>query len=113
MINHPDFFMVKRILHIGIPNSLENSIFQIGKILVQGIVAGLGTSAITANAIAGTIGTFGIIPGSAMGLALITVLGRCMGARDYDGVKIYTKNLIKLAYIAVGILNLILIIILL
>lgn len=90
--------MIKRILRIGVPNGLENSVFQIGKILVQGIMDGLGTSAITANAISGTIANLGILPGAAMGLALITVVGRLMGACDYEGVKQYTFKLMKLTY---------------
>jgi putative MATE family efflux protein len=102
MINLP---MIRKILHIGVPNGLENSVFQIGKILVQGIIAGLGTSAITANAVASTVGGIGVLPGSAMCLALITVVGRCVGARDYDGVKYYTKKLLKYTYISMGIIN--------
>lgn len=95
---HVDIMMIKRILRIGVPNGLENSVFQIGKILVQGITAGLGTSAITANAIAGAIGSIGVLPGSAMGLALVTVVGRCVGAGDYEGVKLYTRKLLKSVY---------------
>jgi putative MATE family efflux protein len=101
----PDFSMIKRILRIGVPNGLENSVFQVGKILVTGIVAGLGTSAITANAVAGTLGGFGVLPGNAIGLALITVVGRCIGARDYEGVKHYTFKLMKLAYLAMAAVN--------
>ena len=101
--------MIKRILHIGIPNGLENSAFQIGKILVQGIVAGLGTSAITANAVAATVGGLGVLPGSAVGLALITVVGRCIGAQDFDAVKRYTYRLMRIAYIGMAVINLALI----
>jgi putative MATE family efflux protein len=107
-----DLNMIKKILHIGIPNGLENSVFQIGKILVQGIIAGLGTSAITANAVAGTIGGFGVLPGSAVSLALITVVGQCMGAGDYDGIKNYTKRLMKYSFIIIIILNLLIILML-
>jgi putative MATE family efflux protein len=104
--------MIKRILRIGIPNGMENSVFQIGKILVQGIIAGLGTSAITANAIAGSIGGLGVLPGSAMGLALITVVGQCVGARDYDGVKRYTYKLLKIAYMIMAVINVLIILLL-
>lgn len=104
-----DFYMIKRILRIGVPNGLENSVFQIGKILVQGIIAGLGTSAITANAIAGTIGNLGTLPGSAMSLALLTVVGQCVGAGDYNAVKLYTRKLLKLAYKLMVGLNIIII----
>lgn len=34
-----DWPMIKRILQIGVPNGLENGMFQIGKILVQSLVA--------------------------------------------------------------------------
>lgn len=97
--------MINRILKIGIPNGLENSAFQIGKILVQGIVAGLGTSAITANAIAGTVGGLGVLPGAAIGMALITVVGQCVGARDFDGVKHYTFRLMRFAYVSMAVMN--------
>ncbi len=101
----PDMIMIRRILQIGVPNGLENSVFQIGKILVQGMIAGLGTSAITANAVASTIGGFGVLPGAAIGLALITVVGHCVGAGDYDGVKKYTFKLMKFAYIFMAVIN--------
>lgn len=97
--------MIKKILTIGIPNGLENSVFQIGKILVQGIIAGLGTTAITANAVAGNVGGLGVLPGSAMGMALITVVGQCVGARDFDGVKKYTFKLLKVAHLIMGVIN--------
>ena len=102
--------LIRRILRIGIPNGLENSVFQVGKLLVQGIIAGLGTSAITANAIAGNIGGLGVLPGSAIGLALITVVGQCIGAEDYDGVKYYTGKLLKATYTAMLVLNALLIV---
>lgn len=102
--------LIRRILRIGVPNGLENSVFQVGKLLVQGLIAGLGTSAITANAIAGNIGGLGVLPGSAMGLALITVVGQCIGAEDYDGVKNYTRKLLKATYAAMFVLNVLIII---
>lgn len=101
----PDMNMIKRILKIGVPNGMENSVFQVGKILVQGIVATLGTTAITANAIAGTVGGLSVLPGSAMGLALITVVGQCVGANDYAAVKLYTRKLMKTVYIIMAALN--------
>ena len=106
----PDVVMIKRILRIGIPNGMENSVFQIGKIAVQGIVAGLGTASITANAIASNIGGFGVLPGSAIGLALITVVGQSVGAGDYEGVKKYTVKLLKMTHLFMAGINVIIII---
>lgn len=98
--------LIKRILGIGIPNGLENSIFQVGKILVVRIIALSGVTAITANAVANTIASFEVLPGSAMGLALITIVGQCVGAKDYEAAKSYTKKLMKFTYVVMGILNL-------
>lgn len=96
-----DFSLIKKILHIGIPNGIENSIFQIGKILVASIIAGLGTSSITANAVAGNLANIQVIPGSAVGLAMVTVIGQCVGAKDYEGAKKYAKKLLFIAYVAI------------
>lgn len=104
-----DWSMIHKILRIGVPNGAENSVFQIGKILVHGMIAGLGTSAITANAVAFNFGNFGTLPGVAIGLALITVVGRCMGAGDYDGVKYYTYKLLKYAYVFMAFMNILII----
>lgn len=100
-----DFRMIKRILNIGVPNGLENSIFQIGKILVQGLTASLGSVAISANAVAGTIAGFALIPGSAMGLAMITVVGQCIGGGNIAEAKQYTIKLMKACYLILGLLN--------
>lgn len=107
-ILHLEFYpdMIKRILTIGIPNGLENGMFQIGKLIVQNLITTFGTSAIAANAIAGSVSNFSNIPGVAIGLGLITVVGQCVGARDYDHAIIYTKRLTAAAYLSMGVLNL-------
>ncbi len=98
--------MVKSILRIGIPNGLENGMFQFGKILVQGIVASFGTVAIAAHAVAGNIAVFPQIPGVAIGLAMVTVVGQCVGAGNYDEARMYMKKLLAFTYLSMGILNL-------
>ncbi len=100
-----NFGMIKSILQIGVPNGLENGIFQIGKILVSSIVAGFGTASITANAVAGNLASIQIIPGSAIGMAMITVVGQCVGAKNYDDVKKYTKKLMLLAFAATWVMT--------
>ena len=47
---HIEWSIVAKILKIGIPNGIENSAFQIGKILVLSLIATFGTGAISANA---------------------------------------------------------------
>lgn len=92
--------MLKSILKIGIPTGLENGMFQAGKLMVSSLIASLGTSAIAANAIANSIGSLPNIPGNAIGLALITVMGQCMGAGQPEQGAIYTKRLLKFCYLS-------------
>ena len=96
---------IMQILSIGIPSGLENGMFQIGKLLVAGLITTFGTSAIAANAICNNVGSMSNIPGSAIGLAMITVVGQCVGAKDYQQARHYTKTLLAAAYVSMGLLN--------
>lgn len=102
-----NFHFIKKILRIGIPNGLENSMFQLGKILVLSLVAGFGTASITANAVSNTIANFQILPGMAIGLATITVVSRCVGAGDYEQVRFYTRKLLRITYLSMILINII------
>ncbi|MDO4833922.1 MAG: MATE family efflux transporter [Bacillota bacterium] len=78
----PDRYIISKIVRIAFPSSLENGIFHIGKILVSSVVAGLGTSAIAAFAVANSLTGLSVSPGLAMSTAMIPVVGRCLGAGD-------------------------------
>ena len=96
-----DFGMLKKIAHIGIPNGLENGMFQLGKIMVLSIITGFGTAAIAANAVSNIIATFQVLPGMSVGMAVITVCSRCIGAGDYDAARYYTRKIVKLVHILI------------
>ena len=103
----PDWTMVKRILGIGIPNGLENSMFQLGKIIVLSLVSTFGTYAIAANAVCNAVANFQVLPGMAINLAVTAVIARCVGAGDYEQAEYFTKTLIRLFYLCIWIINLI------
>ena len=92
--------MVGQILSIGLPNGLENSMFQLGKILVLSLVSTFGTYAIAANAVSNAIALFQILPGMAISLAITTVISQCVGANDYEQVHYYLKKLLAIIYVA-------------
>lgn len=96
-----DFSMLKKIAHIGIPNGLENGMFQLGKIMVLSIITGFGTAAIAANAVSNIIATFQVLPGMSVGMAVITVCSRCIGAGDYDAARFYTRKIVKLVHVLI------------
>lgn len=101
----PDFAMMKKILYIGIPSGIESGIFQFGRIIVVSIIAGFGTVQIAANGVANTIDSMGCIAGQAMSLAMITVVGQCVGARDEAQVRYFTKKLLKITYAITAVIN--------
>lgn len=101
--------LIKKILYIGIPNGLENGMFNLGKILVTSIIAGFGTSQIAASAVANNIDYIAIMPGWAIGLAMVTIVGQCVGARDYDQVRYYMKKMLKISYITLIVFNIVII----
>lgn len=90
--------MVHRILHIAVPNGVENGLFQLGRVLVVSIISRFGTAQIAANAVANNLDSMGCIAGQAMNLAMITVVGQCMGAGEKDQAIWYTKKLWKFTY---------------
>lgn len=105
-----DFMYIKKILAIGIPSGLENGMFQLGKILVQSLIATFGTYSIAANAVSNNLAQMQIIPGMAMSLAMVTVVGQCVGANDYKQAKYYVKKLLKITYLSMAGLIVVLII---
>lgn len=105
-----DFHIMKKILGIGIPGSLENSVFQLGRILVISMIAGFGTAQVAANAVANNLDSLGCIPGQALGLAVVTVVGQCIGAGDYDSARQYEQKLLKFAYISMSVVNILILV---
>lgn len=100
---------IKKILYIGIPNGLENSLFQLGKILLLSLVSTFGTSAIAANAVCCTVANFNILPGMAVNLALLSVVSYCVGAGDYGQARYYTKKLMMLTNVCMIVISVIMI----
>ena len=105
-----DIPQVKKILYIGIPNGLENSLFQLGKILLLSLVSTFGTSAIAANAVCGTITNFNILPGMAINMALLSVASYCIGAGDFGQTRLYTRKLMRLTWLCTSAVSLIMIV---
>ena len=98
--------VVRRILRIAVPNGLENGLFALGKVLVTSIVAGFGTVQIAANGVANSVDQIAVIVVNAVNLAMVPVVGQCVGASDYTQAAHYTKKLMKISYISTAVLGL-------
>ncbi len=98
--------VVRRILHIAVPNGLENGLFALGKVLVTSIVAGFGTVQIAANGVANSVDQIAVIVVNAVNLAMVPVVGQCVGASDYTQAAHYTEKLMRISYLFTAVLGL-------
>ena len=92
------WFFVKKILFIGIPGGIESGVFQLGRVLVLGLIASYGTREIAANAVANTIDYLGCVCGNVFCLAVVTVIGRAVGAGEVKQVRYYVSKMMTWAY---------------
>lgn len=97
--------MIRRILKIAIPNGIENGLFALGKVLVVSIISLFGTVQIAANGIANSIDMISIVVVNAMNLAIVTVVGQCVGAREYDQAAYFTGKMMKISYLSTTVLG--------
>ena len=92
--------MIKRILRIAIPAGIESTVFHIGKIIVQSLIATLGTASIAINAVVGNFNSYSNIPGNGINLALITIVGQCRGKDDFRDIYYYTWLMMVIVYLS-------------
>lgn len=98
--------VVRRILRIAVPNGVENGLFALGKVLVTSIVTGFGTVQIAANGVANSVDQIAVIVVNAVNLAMVPVVGQCVGASDYTQAAHYTEKLMRISYLFTAVLGL-------
>lgn len=89
----PDFPLIGRVLALGVPSGIENGMFQFGKLAIQSSVSTLGTTAIAAQAMTIILENLNGIGGIGVGIALMTVVGQCIGANRKEEAKYYMVKL--------------------
>lgn len=90
--------LMGRMLRVGMPTAVENSIFQLGRVITLSMIAGFGTFQITANSTANTLVNMSVATNTALSVASMTVIGQCIGAQDPVQIKRNSKKLLLLAY---------------
>ena len=97
----PNWSMIKRILGIGIPSGVENSMFQLGKLAIQSTVSTLGTAAIAAQAMTNILENLNGIAAIGVGVGLMTIVGQCLGAGRQDEAVYYITKLCVIAEVII------------
>lgn len=108
---------VGKILKLAVPSGIENSLFQLGKILVIAFISigsyrvfidgnplnmdpsNITNYATAANSVAYNINTMSSIVGNGINTAILTVIGQAVGTGEIGQVKYYIRKMIILSYI--------------
>lgn len=105
---HFPLSMLRKIMFIGVPFAAEQMFFNGGKLLTQVFIVSLGTYAIATNAISGSLAMVFQIPASAMSLAIVTVVGQCIGRGNIADARKFIKSFLWLGSISLALIGLIL-----
>ncbi len=90
-----DKVLIQRIIQVALPNSIENGVTQLGRVFLASIIALFGTAQITANGIVNSLGAFALSYSMALVFASVTVVGQCVGAKEYEQARLYAKKLMR------------------
>lgn len=106
---------LKKIAKLGVPSGIENSFFQLGKILVLVFIQiGIYNTLVgmdeagnalyvnyqsSANSVAYNINTMSSIVGNGINTSIITVIGQAVGTGNLDQVKYYIKKMMLISYV--------------
>lgn len=115
---HPrkeDIFQIQpklmlRMLKVGLPTAIENSIFQLGRVITLSMISGFGTYQIAANSTANNLTNLSIATITALSVTGMTVVGQCIGAQDFKQTNQNVLKLLGLGYIGQIVFNSVLLI---
>lgn len=96
--------IMRRALRVGITNGIENALFNIGRVLVSGLVASFGTMYIAVHSVTNTIGNIGWTIVGSFGTVLLTVVGQCIGADEREQAMRYSKKLLNVSSVILVVL---------
>lgn len=100
--------ILKEILVIGVPASVESLMFNIGKLITQIMVAGMGTIVMAGNVVTFSVLLFVNIPGNALAMAATVLIGKRLGQNQTRTARLEMQLILWLAtaaLIALGIVT--------
>lgn len=94
--------IIKRILRISLPATLDASLTQMGYLFFIKIVTMLGTVSLAAHQIAIRIEALSFMPGFALGVATTTIVGQSLGANKPDLARLSMRKNCQIALALMG-----------
>ena len=87
-----DTGVIKRVLWISLPATLDALLMQMGYLVFIKIVTMLGTASLAAHQIAVRIESISFMPGYALGMSTATLVGQSLGAKKEDLARLSMKR---------------------
>ncbi|WP_312981318.1 EmmdR/YeeO family multidrug/toxin efflux MATE transporter [Atlantibacter sp.] len=88
-----DISILREVLGIGVPASVESVLFNGGKLLTQMFVAGMGTNVIAGNFIAFSVAALINLPGNALGSASTIIVGKRLGKGQISQAELQLRHI--------------------
>lgn len=92
--------MMRKMMAIGIPTAIENSLFSLGKVMTLDMISGFGTAQIAANSAGNGLTGLVITFSAAIRIGAMNVIGQCVGAHDEKQINENFRKLMIMSYIA-------------
>jgi putative MATE family efflux protein len=102
-----DLDLTKRVLKVGIPTALEESVRRLAQLLFVRVIASLGTTAFAAHQISLNAESISYMPGFGIAVAATTIVGQNLGAKNPRGAEKGTFEAWKIGSLIMGFMALV------
>lgn len=101
----PDMPMIRRILNIGLPASVEQLVMQGGFLVLNAIVLGMGVLDGAAYPIVMSINSFAFMPAFGLSISLSTLVGHSLGEGRPEKAERYARHTLVLTMIMLAVIS--------
>lgn len=105
---HFDVPILKKIIMVGLPTGLQQSIVSLSNLVVQSYVNGFGSSVVAGYSASIRIDGFVNLPLQSFNMAITTFVGQNIGAKQFDRVKKGTKIAMAMTFAVIAFISVIL-----
>ncbi len=102
-----DFELINRVLKIGIPTAMEESVRRLAQLLFVRVIASLGTTSFAAHQISLNAESISYMPGFGIAVAATTIVGQNLGAQNPKGAEKGTFEAWKIGSMIMGFMGII------
>ncbi len=103
-----DVPILKKIIMVGLPTGLQQSIVSLSNLVVQSYVNGFGSSVVAGYSASIRIDGFVNLPLQSFNMAITTFVGQNIGAKQFDRVKKGTKIAMAMTFAVIAFISVIL-----